>query len=145
MSDLATHVKIIACIFAASFIICIPFWFEYHTEIIYDQNLPRVYIGRTPVSLGIHNKFFVHVILTTILAYTIPLILLTVMNYYLIIVLIKTRRRKFDLGLKERNELYLKFMLVSIVLFFIICQMPNLVMHIIHALNYLQTKTHSYI
>jgi hypothetical protein len=77
----------------------------------------------------------------TIVTYAIPLAILAIMNYFLVLALIRTRRRKLDLGLRERNEIYITCMLVMIVLLFIVCQLPNLIMHVAHAFGSVETRS----
>jgi hypothetical protein len=133
--------RVVAAIFALSFLVCLPFWFEYHTDVVvveaeegdHHHHQHRVYLNVTELAQRWHYRFLVHVCLTTVVTYAVPLALLTVMNAFLVLALVRTRRRKLELGLRERNELYITFMLVTIVLLFIACQMPNLLVHLLYA------------
>ena len=141
----AASLRIVLAVIFASFLFCIPFWFEYETLIIEDDGITKVYLRLTKIALDWHYRLFVHIGLMTILAYIVPLIILVAMNYFLVIALIRTRRRKIDLGLKEKNEIYITFILVMIVILFVVFQMPNLVLHIIHAVNFEgQSRTNTF-
>jgi hypothetical protein len=134
-NDPRAALRAVLGVFFASFIVCLPFWFEYHTVIVQDGLATRVYLNQTALATDWHYRFLVHVCLMTIVTYTIPLAILAIMNYFLVLALVRTRRRKLDLGLRERNEVYITFMLVTIVLLFFVCQFPNLVVHLIHAFS----------
>lgn len=135
LNDPRSSLKAVIGVFCVSLLICIPFWFMYDTTIDHDEQQRRVYLKLTQLAMSQSYRFLVHGLLTTVVTYVIPQALLIVMNYFLIVAVVKTRRRKLDLGLRERNENYITLMLVMIVLSFVVCQMPNLIIHIIHALN----------
>lgn len=145
-SNITRPIKIICLIFLFSVLICIPFWLEYKTVQVKDAitNTTRVFITITTIGSNLQFRLYMHIFITTTI-YLIPLILLSVMNYLLVVAVVTTRRRKLHLGLRERNEFYITFMLIMVVLFFLVCQMPNLVLHIIHAINFQKRKTNSFI
>jgi hypothetical protein len=131
--------RILVFVFVFSLLVCIPFWFKYGYYQTFDQetNKTRIYISYTPISQTDWYKFFVHICLTTVFTYMLPLIFLCIMNTLLVKAMIDSRRRKSKLGLKlrERNEFYITIILIMIVIMFVICQMPNLILHIMHAIN----------
>ncbi len=93
--------RIILIIVFFSSISCFPLWFKF--EIDYQEstslNTTRVYLKLTELSFDENYRFYLHVYYI-IITYVIPLLILCIMNYLLIIFVLKTRKRKHLLGKK---------------------------------------------
>lgn len=63
----------------------------------------------------------------SILIFIIPLLVLFVLNFLLIIELMKMRQRRVGMNVEEDNEANMSLVLVLIVLIFIVCQTPGLI------------------
>jgi hypothetical protein len=109
----ATCYKIILSIVFFSSISCFPLWFKF--EIDYQQNTSlnttRVYLKLTELSLDENYRFYLHVYYIVI-TYVIPLLILCIMNYLLIIFVLKTRKRKHLLGKCNFSQYFLIFVSV---------------------------------
>ena len=77
-------------------------------------------------------RFYYHLYIIA-LTYVIPLIVLSVMNYLLVMVLCRARALKHRLGLRERNEQKSTIILIMLVILFFFCQLPNFFLHILQA------------
>lgn len=132
----ATCYKIIMFIVIFSSISCIPLWLKFEVDYVVSghMNTTRLYLKLTDISLNPNYRLYLH-IYYIVITYIIPLGIILVMNYLLIVFMLKTRRRKHLLGVRERNELRVSLMLVVFVALFLFCQLPNLFLHIFHAVN----------
>ena len=128
--------QIITVVTLFSALSCMPLWFYY--EVDYENNSEtnstRLYLKYTTFSVNLNYRFYLHIYLI-IITYVIPLLALLVMNYFLVVFIVKTRKRKTSLGIRERNEHMITFMLVLFVIMFFLCQLPNFVLHIFQAVN----------
>lgn len=95
----ATCYKIIVAIMVFSSISCFPLWlkFEAEYEKISGPNATRVYLKLTELSNDPNYRFYLH-IYYIVITYIIPLLILLIMNYLLIVFMLKTRKRKHLLG-----------------------------------------------
>ena len=85
---------IVSSIFIFSTIYCLPFWFEYEYSNL-NENIVRTSIGKNPLfNLLIHYAFYIVVV------YLIPFTVLSLINTYLVIFLIKSKRKKDKLMLR---------------------------------------------
>ncbi len=128
---------IIFIIFVFSAFSCFPLWFYYQTDHIkLDDNYTTIIVlNYTRLSLSHEYRSFVHTYII-VLTNLIPLITLTVSNYYLVGFLYKARVRRHRLGIRERNELVITFILTMFVFLFFVCQLPNFLLHILQAINF---------
>ena len=133
--DKKTCHKNVIFIFFLSSLISIPFWLKYKTIAYTDleTNSTRIYLIPTSLANEKHFINFIHI--TTILTYIIPLMIILAMNYLLIKFVLKAKVKRMRFHLKEHHEYMITFGLVLIVLLFFVCQMPNLIIHWIHAIN----------
>jgi hypothetical protein len=121
-------VKLLISIFIISAILSTPYWFRYQMITSFNSitNTTEYYLAESSVSKQINN---VHIFLTIVM-YAVPLICLLIVNTLLISVLTKTRRRKITFGLENRNEKSTTIILILVIIWFFICNMPNFILSI---------------
>ena len=113
---------------------CLPYWFSF--EYTDNKGLERSQISQ--------NKFFnkiVHLYLYIPFAYVIPFIVLITTNTYLLYSLSKANKLRIIMSKNSTSSNQIKTqsfemkskstMLVAIVFFFLICQFPTLILHLI--------------
>lgn len=129
MFTIKKSVKIIVVIFVFDFILSIPYWLKYRTkkEINPYSQMVEFHLVETNFSNSI-NKF--HIFLTTS-SYSIPLLILLIVNTLLIVVLLKARKRKQYFGLTHSNEIKITMILILIIITFFLCHMPNFILNIL--------------
>lgn len=94
-----TCYKIIVIVFLFSVASCAPLWFKFEVDYVTnaDTKTVRLYLKLTEINYDPQFRFYLH-IYYIIITYVIPLVILMIMNYLLIISLLKSRRRKHLLG-----------------------------------------------
>ena len=126
--------KIIVYIILFSVVSCMPLWFYY--DVYYERennsNKVKIFLKYSDISFDSNFRYYLHVYLIVI-TYVIPLLILLVTSYLLVKFLMKSRLRKQILGLRERNEFKVTFVLILFVALFFLCQFPNFVLHVLQA------------
>ncbi len=130
----------ILLIFVFSALSCLPLWFYYKVDYVTQGNISKIILNYTKIALNSAYRSYVHTYII-ILTNCIPLVILTILNYYLVSFLYKTRRRRHRLGIRERNELMITGILIMFVLLFFVCQLPNFLLHVLQATNVSFTST----
>lgn len=126
--------KVIILVFIFAVVSCLPLWFYYKVEQVQQNNQIKLFLRHNILVNNLNYRLFYHLYII-ILTYVIPLLLLSIMNYSLVVFLYKSRRLKHRLGLRERNEQMITFILIMFLLLFFICQLPNFTLHVLHAFN----------
>jgi hypothetical protein len=134
---------IISLIFATSGIACSPLWFFYKTDYVRQPDSSAAKITLS-FSLSADTRSFVHAYII-VLTNLVPLAALAVVNYYLVTFLYKARKRRHRLGVRERNELTITFILIVFFCLFFFCQLPNFLLHVLQAVHLqIDTVLHLY-
>ena len=122
---------IIGTIFVFSAVSCIPLWFYYKLsyseadQSVHNQKQLIIYLDHTEYSLNLVYRFYFHIYII-ILTYVIPLITLMLLNYFLVAFVYQCRKRKHRLGLRERNEFLVTFILIILCFYFSFVSYPHL-------------------
>ena len=159
------HKLIVLAVFLLSIVYCIPYWLKFKTEKDIDSNGLKL----VPTELGKNSLFnnIVHFWMFLPFAYLIPFSILLITNIYLIyklrqkISLFKgsslniarrlstasslSKQRKCSISELSfiKDEYKIKctsIMLVAVVIFFLICQFPNLLIQIVESFDYHDLK-----
>ena len=121
----------------------IPRWFDYRplisTNPVNNQTMVSVMnteFNKNPVYLQVYFSWLYVPIMCIV-----PLLVLSVLNTFLILAVRKSQRQRKDMNVKQSRENNVTIMLVSVVIVFIICQVPALVYNIAVATDntYVQT------
>lgn len=131
-------VRIVVSIFLIGFMLSTPYWFKYQTLKYFNPMTNRTEYHVVDTKIELFER--IHVILTTS-SYSIPLVILTVANILLVLVLLKSRKRKQSFGLAHLNELKTTFVLIMIIILFFLCNMPNFVMNILNITKLTSSNT----
>jgi hypothetical protein len=115
-------------VYGIGLLLSTPYWFRYKTNISRNTitNLTEVHLVESNLADTINR---IHLILIT-MSYSIPLIILLIVNTLLINILLKTRRRKLSFGLNHRNEIRTTFILIVMIISFFVCNMPNFIFNV---------------
>ncbi|CAF1400346.1 unnamed protein product, partial [Didymodactylos carnosus] len=126
-------VIIIFFIYLFSIIYCIPYWLEQY----YDKTdkICKYTILGTKIYTYIH--FYIYIPVVNL----IPFITLCAINCIIIKSLIEMNRKKLSLGAKKASENHITTMLVTVIIVFVLCQMPMLTLNIWTAINLSATTT----
>ncbi|UJR31014.1 hypothetical protein I4U23_018525 [Adineta vaga] len=121
----------ILSIYLFSILYCIPYWLEQEYKPEHKQ-CRLTHIGRK-----IHKYTRIYIYIPVV--YLIPFITLTCINITIIVNLIATKRRKKTLGAKtnkkKQADYHITLMLVAVIIVFVLCQIPLLVLNAWHAID----------
>jgi len=126
-----TTLTAILSIYMFSIIYCIPYWFE-------QRYIPEIKACRlTPIGIKIYK--YTHIYIYIPVVYLIPFITLTCINITIIQNLIAKKRRKKTLGtkttVKKKADYYITLMLVTVIIVFVLCQLPLLILNAWYAID----------
>ena len=130
---------VIAGVSLGSTLYNIPRWFDYRPRVVVQNpNVPSarmIIAGRTlfsqnPVYLQVYFSWLYVPIMCIV-----PLVVLSVLNTFLILAVRKSQRQRKDMNVKQSRENNVTIMLVTVVIVFIICQVPALVYNIAWAID----------
>ncbi|KAK0054570.1 FMRFamide receptor [Biomphalaria pfeifferi] len=127
---------VVVAILAISIVYNIPRWFEYtvlelpdtinttclvpaKTQLAEDSIYHRIYFGWS---------YF-------IVMCSIPICSLTILNAFLIVAVRRSKRQRRDMNVKQSRENNVTIMLVSVVMVFIVCQVPALIYNIAYSIS----------
>ncbi|CAH1796122.1 unnamed protein product [Owenia fusiformis] len=128
---------VISGVSIASILYNIPRWFEFtpfeelkpdNTTDFYRPNLTP--FGKNPTYVEIYYSWLYLPVMCII-----PLAVLAVMNIFLILAVRKSSHQRKDMNVKQSRENNVTIMLVSVVIVFILCQVPALVYNTAYAIN----------
>ncbi|ELT97247.1 hypothetical protein CAPTEDRAFT_24477, partial [Capitella teleta] len=128
---------IIAGVSFGSALYNIPRWFDFRPRVFLNPstNQTMVSIIRTRFS---QNPLYLKVYFSWLyvpMMVIVPLLLLSFLNTFLILAVRRSRRQRKDMNVKQSRENNITIMLVSVVIVFIICQVPALVYNLAFAIN----------
>ena len=120
-----TTLTTILFIYIFSILYCIPYWLE-------QRYIPELKLCRlTNIGIKIHKYTRVYIYIPVV--YLIPFITLTCINITIILNLIAMKRRKETLGAKnnkkKQGDYHITLMLVAVIIVFVLCQIPLLVLN----------------
>ena len=116
----------------------LPRWFEYRPGYVPNQSHPVA----LPTPFGqneTYNKVYFSWLYLPIMC-IVPLLTLAVMNLFLILAVRKSHRQRRDMNVRQSRENNVTIMLVSVVIVFIICQVPALVYNLMFAIHRRDTQ-----
>jgi len=130
---LTPHTTLIAIllIYIFSIVYCIPYWLE-------QRYIPELKQCRlTNIGKKIHKYTRIYIYIPVV--YLIPFITLTCINITIIQYLIAKKRRKKSLGAKtnkkKQADYYITLMLVTVIIVFVLCQLPLLILNAWYAID----------
>ena len=116
----------------------IPRWFDFHVQPrtgINDTVIPGTRHEFTNFSQNhIYKNVYYHWLYTPIML-VVPLLVLSVLNTFLVLAVKRSQRQRQDMNVRQSRENNVTIMLVSIVIVFIICQVPAMVYNFAYAIN----------
>jgi len=126
-----TTLTTILFIYIFSIVYCIPYWFEQH----YIPELKQCRL--TSIGIKIHKYTRIYIYIPVV--YLIPFITLTCINITIILSLVARKRRKKSLGAKtnkkKQGDHHITLMLVAVIIVFVLCQIPLLVLNAWYAID----------
>ncbi len=121
----------ILSIYIFSIVYCIPYWLEQR----YVSEKKRCYL--TNIGQKIHKYTRIYIYIPVV--YLIPVVTLTCINISIIQNLIAKKRRKKSLGTKnskkKQADYYITLMLVAVIIIFVLCQLPLLILNAWYAID----------
>jgi hypothetical protein len=128
---------IIAGVSIGSTLYNIPRWFDFRPEMHFSPSVNETIISvmRTRFSQNpLYLKVYFSWLYVPMMA-VLPLLLLSFLNTFLILAVRRSKRQRKDMNVRQSRENNITIMLVSVVIVFIICQVPALVYNIAFAIN----------
>ena len=126
----ATLVAIL-CIYIFSIVYCIPYWLEQQ----YNPELKRCELTKIGERIYKYTRIYVYIPVVNL----IPFVTLTCINITIIQALIAKERRKKTLGAKtskkKQADHYITLMLVAVIIVYVLCQSPLLVLNAWYAID----------
>ncbi len=115
----------------------IPRWFDYRPkELLSSENVTsRIIFTRTLFS---QNPLYMEVYYSWLyvpIMCIIPLLVLSVLNTFLVLAVRNSQRQRLDMNVRQSRENNVTIMLVTVVIVFIICQVPALAYNLAWAIN----------
>ena len=114
----------------------IPRWFENTLRIVNN----RAEIVSTEFQENANYRKIYYVGLYLLVMCITPVLLLCILNSFLILAVRRSRQQQMNMNVRQSRENNITIMLVSVVIVFIICQVPALVYNLIYAVS----ETHSF-
>ena len=115
----------------------IPRWFDYRPMWITDSATNVTHVVPSPTTFSV-NPIYVQVYFSWLyvpIMCIIPLVGLSVLNLFLVLAVRRSQKQRKDMNVKQSRENNVTIMLVSVVLVFIICQVPALVYNLAYAID----------
>ena len=133
---LRTTFSAISFIYLFCIIYCIPYWLEQH----YRPDIKQCRLTSIGIKLYKYTRIYIYIPVV----YLFPFVTLTCINITIIQDLIAGKRRKESLGAKstkkKQADHHITLMLVAVIIVFVLCQLPLLILNIWHAID--PTKEH---
>ncbi|XP_064618627.1 FMRFamide receptor-like [Lineus longissimus] len=123
---------VLGCVTICSWIYNLPRWFEYTLDVPPGIPAPMV---TTEFGKNIVFKEIYFIWLYLPVMCIIPLSVLAVLNVFLVRAVRESQRQRSDMNVRQSRENNVTIMLVSVVVVFIICQVPALVYNVAYAIN----------
>ena len=116
----------------------IPRWFDYCPVPIVSNVTNRTLFMVPGITEFHHNKIYLKVYLSWLyvpIMCIVPLVVLSVLNFCLILAVRRSQQQRKDMNVRQSRENNVTIMLVSVVIVFIICQVPALVYNLAYAID----------
>lgn len=133
---------VIVCVSIVSFIYNITRWFEYELTETIRENSNETVIHFKPTEFGsntLYNKVY-YSYFYPIIMFVIPLSSLAIINTCLIHAVKKSQQQQKDMNVRQSRENNVTIMLVSVVIVFMMCQVPAAVYNVAYAIDYQAVK-----
>ncbi|CAG5116432.1 unnamed protein product [Candidula unifasciata] len=127
---------VVLVISAISILYNVPRWFEYVIVRFTDiHSQTCIFPGKTPLANdSIYHKIYFGWLYFLVMCF-IPLCSLAILNLFLIVAVRRSRQQRKDMNVRQSRENNVTIMLVSVVMVFIICQVPALVYNMAYAID----------
>lgn len=126
-----TTLLTILFIYIFTIIYCIPYWLEQR----YDSELKRCVLTTIGKKINKYTRIYSYIPVV----YLIPFATLTFINITIIQNLIANKQRKKSLGAKtskkKQADYYITLMLVTVIIVFVLCQLPLLILNVWYAVD----------
>ncbi|XP_041369740.1 FMRFamide receptor-like isoform X1 [Gigantopelta aegis] len=135
---------VIVSVTVVSFIYNIPRWFEYRLVDYVHHATNSSCVIFVPTDLeksALYNKIYFGWLYFMVMC-MIPLCSLAILNTFLILAVKRSIRQRRDMNVRQSRENNVTIMLTSVVMLFIICQVPALVYNMAYAIDTQSTHTH---
>ncbi|XP_074660510.1 FMRFamide receptor-like [Tubulanus polymorphus] len=128
--------KVVVGLYVACMLYQIPRWFEFETKVSFDKEYNNTVALLAPTELARHYLYrhinFIWLYIPVALA--LPILALCILNGLLIHAVIKSNKDGKVIGATTENQdKSTTIMLISVVIFFLLCQMPALFQNFIYA------------
>ncbi|XP_059148700.1 FMRFamide receptor-like [Physella acuta] len=114
----------------------VPRWFEYTSLELTDQ-YNQICLAIIKTQLGsepIYHKLYFGWLYFLVMCF-IPLCSLAILNAFLIVAVRRSKKQRRDMNVRQSRENNVTIMLVSVVIVFIICQVPALIYNMAYAID----------
>ncbi|KAK3602760.1 hypothetical protein CHS0354_027756 [Potamilus streckersoni] len=141
MCTIARARIVIFMVSLVSFIYNLCRWFEYRivtTEKVTDGNQKEITLSFEQTKLGsnkIYNEIY-FLWMYLFIMFVIPLTTLAVLNTFLIRAVKRSQKQQRDMNVRQSRENNVTIMLISLVIVFMICQVPALIYNVAYSINY---------
>jgi heme/copper-type cytochrome/quinol oxidase subunit 2 len=132
MCTIRRALVVIGGVTLGSWIYNLPRWFEYTLDVPPDVNATIV---STDLGKNIIFKEIYFIWLYLPVMCIIPLSVLAILNVFLVRAVRESQKQRADMNVRQSRENNVTIMLVSVVVVFIICQVPALVYNVAYAIN----------
>ncbi|KAH9499279.1 hypothetical protein Btru_003600 [Bulinus truncatus] len=136
MCTIARARLVVMGILAVSVVYNMPRWFEYTiTEHPDTNNTTCLMANATDLANdSIYHKIYFGWLYFLVMC-SIPICSLTILNAFLIVAVRRSKRQRRDMNVKQSRENNVTIMLVSVVMVFIVCQVPALIYNIAYGID----------
>lgn len=136
---------VIAGVSIGSTLYNIPRWFDYRPVWLTNPATNTSSLIPQPTMFSV-NPIYVQLYFSWLyvpIMCIIPLLVLSVLNLFLILAVRRSQKQRKDMNVKQSRENNVTIMLVSVVIVFIICQVPALVYNLAYAIDRQHVMTNS--
>ncbi|CAG5132564.1 unnamed protein product [Candidula unifasciata] len=122
----------------------VPRWFEYDIASCAEANNPQcLYPDKTWLANdSIYHKIYFGWLYFLVMCF-IPLCSLAILNAFLIVAVRRSKQQRKDMNVQQSRENNVTIMLVSVVMVFIICQVPALIYNMAYSIDMLKISNAS--
>lgn len=133
---------VVLVISAVSILYNVPRWFEYTIVTITDiHNQVCIFPGKTPLANdSIYHKIYFGWLYFLVMCF-IPLCSLAILNLFLIVAVRRSKQQRKDMNVRQSRENNVTIMLVSVVMVFLVCQVPALIYNMAYAIDMQNVST----
>ncbi len=126
----------------------VPRWFEYRPVEFLDPGLNQTIMIVNPTEF-VQNPWYTQIYFSWLyvpIMCIIPLTTLSVLNTFLVLAVRRSQKQRKDMNVRQCRENNVTIMLASVVVVFILCQVPALVYNLAYAINreYVEERSFGY-